>query len=123
VSNTILAITLERRRQKVDHVRPGSMLGIAVSSVVAEEVSIMSMLKTLVVLLATVIICAGCAGSYYKVTDPANGKVFYTEEVKRNGSAVEFKDATTGSIVTLQNSEVTQIDKSAYQSAVPEPKK
>ena len=82
----------------------------------------MSMLKTFVIALA-VIICAGCAGSYYKVTDPANGKVFYTEDVKRNGSAVEFKDATTGSVVTLQNSEVSQIDKSAFQSAVPEPKK
>ena len=82
----------------------------------------MSMLKTFIVVLAT-LVCAGCAGSYYKVTDPANGKVFYTEEVKRNGSAVEFKDATTGSVVTLQNSEIAQIDKSAYQSAVPEAKK
>jgi hypothetical protein len=82
----------------------------------------MSMLKTFIVVLATVI-CAGCAGPYYKVTDPAGGKTFYTEEVKRNGSAVEFKDAATGSVVTLQNSEVTQIDKAAYQSAVPAPKK
>lgn len=82
----------------------------------------MSMLRTFVVALA-VIVCVGCAGSYYKVTDPGSGKVFYTEEVKRNGSAVEFKDAATGGVVTLQNSEVTQIDKSAYQTAVPEPKK
>ena len=82
----------------------------------------MSMLKTLAVVLA-VVVCAGCAGSYYKVTEPSSGKVFYTEEVKRNGSAVEFKDATSGGVVTLQNSEVTQIDKSAYQAAVPEPKK
>ena len=78
----------------------------------------MSMFKTFIVVLATVI-CAGCAGSYYKVTDPGSGKVFYTEEVKRNGPAVEFKDAATGSVVTLQNSEVAQIDKAAYQSAVP----
>ena len=77
--------------------------------------------KTFIVVLAAVI-CAGCAGSYYKVTDPASGKVFYTEEVKRNGSAVEFKDDTTGSVVTLQNSEVAQIDKAAYQAAVPQPK-
>jgi len=81
----------------------------------------MSMFKTFIVVLATVI-CAGCAGSYYKVTDPGSGKVFYTEEVKRNGPAVEFKDAATGSVVTLQNSEVAQIDKAAYQSAVPAPK-
>jgi hypothetical protein len=82
----------------------------------------MSTLKTFAVVLA-LIVCAGCASSYYKVTDPANGKVFYTEKVKRNGSAVEFTDATTGGVVTLQNSEISQIDKTAFQTAVPEPKK
>jgi len=82
----------------------------------------MSMLRTFVVVLVTVL-CAGCAGSYYKVTDPASGKVFYTEEVKRNGSAVEFKDASSGGVVTLQNSEVSEIDKAAYNSAVSAAKK
>jgi hypothetical protein len=73
-------------------------------------------------MIATVLF-AGCAGSYYKVTDPNSGKVFYTEEVKRNGSAVEFKDASSGGVVTLQNSEVSEIDKAAYNNAVSAAKK
>jgi hypothetical protein len=76
----------------------------------------MSTLRALVVVLLTVGL-AGCA-HYYKVTDPASGKVFYTEDVKRNGSAVEFKDGQTGGVTTLQNSEVMEIDKQAYETAV-----
>jgi hypothetical protein len=76
----------------------------------------MSMLRALVVLLLTVSLAA-CA-HYYKVTDPATGKSFYTEDVKRNGSAVEFKDAQSGGVTTLQNSEVLEIDKQAYETAV-----
>jgi hypothetical protein len=76
----------------------------------------MSTLRALVVVLLTVGLAA-CA-HYYKVTDPAGGKVYYTEDVKRNGSAVEFKDAQTGSVTTLQNSEVMEIDKQAYETAV-----
>ena len=77
----------------------------------------MSMLRALVAVLFTVFLAA-CA-HYYKVTDPASGKVFYTEEVKRNGSAVEFKDSQNDSVVTLQNSSVQEIDKQAYETAVP----
>ena len=77
----------------------------------------MSTLRALVVLLLTMSLAA-CA-HYYKVTDPATGKVFYTEDVKRNGSAVEFKDGQTGGVTTLQNSSVQEIDKQEYQTAVP----
>lgn len=81
----------------------------------------MSTLRAIVIVLVTVSLAA-CA-HYYKVTDPANGKVFYTEDVKRNGSAVEFKDAQTGGVTTLQNSEVQEIDKQAYETAVTPAKK
>jgi hypothetical protein len=81
----------------------------------------MSMLKTLVAALLTV--CLAACAHYYKVTDPATGKVFYTEDVKRNGSAVEFKDGQTGGVTTLQNSEVVEIKKDAYQTAVAPAKK
>jgi len=77
----------------------------------------MSRLRAMVVALLAVSLTA-CA-HYYKVTDPASGKVFYTEDVKRNGSAVEFKDAQNDSVVTLQNSSVQEIDKQAYETAVP----
>ena len=76
----------------------------------------MSTLRAMVVVLLAVSLTA-CA-HYYKVTDPASGKVFYTEDVKRNGSAVEFKDAQNESVVTLQNSEVMEVDKNTYEAAV-----
>jgi hypothetical protein len=81
----------------------------------------MSTLRTLVVVLLTASLAA-CA-HYYKVTDPASGKVFYTEDVDRQGSAVKFKDAQTGGEVTLQNSEVSKIDKQAYETGVGTAKK
>jgi hypothetical protein len=81
----------------------------------------MSTARAWVVLLLTLSLAA-CA-HYFKVTDPANGKVFYTEDIDRKGSAVEFKDAQTGSTVTLQNSEITQIDKQAYETGVGAAKK
>ena len=81
----------------------------------------MSKLRVLVVVLLTIGLSA-CA-HYFKVVDPGNGKVFYTEDIKRKGSAVEFKDAQTGSVITLQNSEITQIDKQAYETALSTVKK
>jgi hypothetical protein len=81
----------------------------------------MSTLRAIAIVLATVSLAA-CA-HYYKVTDPASGKVFYTEDVKRNGSAVEFKDAQTGGVTTLQNSQVQEVDKEAYETAVTAAKK
>lgn len=82
----------------------------------------MSTLRALIAVLLTVWLTA-CAHDYYKVTDPASGKVFYTEEVKRNGSAVEFKDAQTGGVTTLQNSQVEEIKKDQYEAAVNPAKK
>ena len=81
----------------------------------------MSMLKTLVAVLLTYSLAA-CA-HYYKVTDPATGKVFYTEDVKRKGSAVEFKDGQSGGETTLQNSQIVEIKKDAYESGVTAAKK
>ena len=81
----------------------------------------MSMLRTVIVLLSVVSLVA-CA-HYFKVTDPVSGKVFYTEDIDRKGSAVEFKDAQTGGAVTLQNSEIMQIDKQAYETGLGAAKK
>jgi hypothetical protein len=81
----------------------------------------MSILKKLVVVLLAFALAA-CA-HYYKVTDPASGKVYYTEKVKRDGSAVQFKDSQTGSETTLQSSEVAEVSKQTYQQAVGSTKK
>ena len=62
---------------------------------------------------------AGCA-SYYKVTEPGSGKEFYTQDVSRKigGGAIEFKDAKTGAITTLQNSQVLEIDEKTYKAGL-----
>ena len=58
----------------------------------------------------------GCGGGYYKVTDPGSGKVYYTNKVdQKSGGRVEFKDANTGSTVTLQSSEVLKIKKAEFK--------
>jgi hypothetical protein len=58
---------------------------------------------------------AGCA-SHHQVTDPASGKVYYTNDLDtmKNG-AVQFTDGKTGSTVTIQNSEVKQVSEKTYK--------
>ena len=63
------------------------------------------------------LLVAGCA-SYYKVTDPASGKVFYTEDVKRTGGTIMFKDAKTGAEVTLPSSEVLEVSSEEFRKGV-----
>ena len=69
------------------------------------------------VLLACV---AGCAGHYYRVTDPGSGRVYYTRDVdtKRRSGSVDFKDAKTGAKVTLQSSQVQKITEAEYQQGL-----
>jgi len=76
----------------------------------------MPMLRSMLVLLCLLALSA-CA-HYYRVTDPGSGKSFYTEEVKRDGSAVTFKDSQTGAQTTLQNSQVLEISGKDYQAGV-----
>ena len=62
-----------------------------------------------IILLGTFFL-SGCT-SYYKVKDTQSGSVYYTTEVDRSGSGhVKFKDANTGSEVTLQSSEVLEVN-------------
>jgi hypothetical protein len=62
-----------------------------------------------------IMVILGCA-SYYKVTDPATGKDYYTETVERNGGGVTFKDVNTRATVTLQSSEVLEISKDQFKA-------
>ncbi len=58
---------------------------------------------------------AGCT-TYYRATDPASGRMYYTDEVKRTPQgAVQFKDAKSGADVTLQASEVLKISSDDYE--------
>jgi uncharacterized protein YceK len=61
---------------------------------------------------------AGCA-SYYKVTDPASGRVYYTDDIDKKASgAIEFKDEVTKSQVTLPTSEVMEITEDQYKANI-----
>jgi hypothetical protein len=73
--------------------------------------------KTVAASLSLSFLLMGCA-SYYKVSDPTTGKTYFTKDLDRHGrsGAVSFKDGATGSKVTVQNSEVTKIDRSAYKA-------
>jgi len=64
--------------------------------------------------LALVLVTAGCT-TYYRVTDPTSGKVFYTDEITRGSQNIRFKDAKSGSDVTLTTSEVKEISSEEFQ--------
>lgn len=63
-------------------------------------------------------LAAGCGG-HYRVTDPASGKAYFTRDVDRGREGtVQFKDARSGSRVTLTSSEVQEISRKEYKAAV-----
>lgn len=59
--------------------------------------------------LVLIMAVTGCT-NYYRVTDPASGKTYYTTKIDNAGraGAVKIKDERTGSVVTLQSSEVKE---------------
>jgi hypothetical protein len=67
---------------------------------------------------------AGCA-NYYRVNDPAGDRQYYTSDIDQTKTgAITFKDEKSGSVVTLQSSEVKEISKDEFKAAVkPEEKK
>jgi hypothetical protein len=76
-----------------------------------------------VVMLGLVLVVTGCA-SYYRVTDTQSGNVYYTKKVdtvKGGGGAVKLQDTRSGSVVTLQNSEVKEISKKEYKEGLAAP--
>ena len=68
---------------------------------------------------------AGCGGGYYRVNDPAGTKEYYTSDIDQTKTgAITFKDEKSGSVVTLQSSEVKEISEDEFKAAVkPEEKK
>ena len=65
------------------------------------------------------LVVAGCA-TYYMVRDPGTGTAYYTNKIESAGQAgaVKFKDARTGSVVTMQSSEVREISSDEYEAAL-----
>jgi len=68
---------------------------------------------------------AGCGGNYYRVNDPAGDRQYYTSDIDQTKTgAITFKDEKSGSVVTLQSSEVKEISEDEFKAAVkPEEKK
>jgi hypothetical protein len=63
-------------------------------------------------------VTAGCS-HYYKVSDPAGSKEYYTTKVDDSlGGAIKIKDEKTGATVTLQSSEVKEISAEEFEKAV-----
>jgi hypothetical protein len=73
--------------------------------------------------LCTGLLVGGCSSTYYKVTDPHSGTAYYTEKVDTlaGTGAVKVKDARTGSVVTLQSSEVKEISEKEYKAGLAAP--
>jgi uncharacterized protein YdeI (BOF family) len=62
---------------------------------------------------------AGCGGNYYKVNDPAGDRQYYTTDIDQTKTgAISFKDKKSGSVVTLQSSEVKEISEDEFKAAV-----
>jgi len=73
-------------------------------------------MKARIALLAGLLLATGCT-TYYKVTDPTTGKIYYTTELDhKNSGAATLKDARTGNKVSLQNSEIDKVSKEEYET-------
>ena len=67
--------------------------------------------------LAGLLLTASGCTTYYRVTDPSSGKVYYTTDIdKRSGGAISLKDAATGDQVTLQNSQISKVNKEEFHT-------
>jgi len=82
-------------------------------------------IMTLVILCGMAGLLGGCGGNYYRVNDPAGDRHYYTTDIdKTKAGAITFKDEKSGSVVTLQSSEVKEISEDEFNAAVkPEEKK
>jgi hypothetical protein len=73
------------------------------------------------VVMLLIVAAGGCASKYYSVTDPGNGKTYYTPKVvktdKKKG-VIAFLDVPTGVPLTLTNARVTKITRKQFNQAV-----
>jgi hypothetical protein len=60
---------------------------------------------------------AGCS-HYYRVTEPASGRVYYTTDIDERSGTVKFKDDRTRSTVILHSAEVSEMSEDEYGAEV-----
>ena len=73
-------------------------------------------LPSLILAVAAIGLLSGCS-NYYRIKDPTTDKDYYTTKYSqsRDGS-VSFEDDRTGAEVTLQNSEIQEVEKDVYKA-------
>ena len=63
-----------------------------------------------------IVMLTGCS-SDYKGKDTATDKVFYTTQIDRQSSgSIRFVDENSKSVVTLQNSAVTEVNEEEFKA-------
>lgn len=75
-------------------------------------------------LLGGALLAGGCSvphvmglGAYYAVTDPASGRVWYTDQLQREDRGViEFRDAATGAWISLPAGEAREITAAEFRA-------
>lgn len=70
-------------------------------------------------LIAASVFATGC--TYYEITDIQSDKVFYTNNWDSKGAesgVIVFKDAASGSKVTLASHQIKKISEKQYKAAV-----
>jgi hypothetical protein len=67
------------------------------------------------------LMAAACGASYFKLTDPATGREYYTQDYTSKGAVIEFKDAKTGAKTTLQYPQVLEINEQTFNAGVAAP--
>ena len=73
---------------------------------------------------ATPLLLAGCAlphvaglGSYYAITDVASGRIYYSDNLSREGrGVVEFVDSASGARVSIPSATVREISRAEYRA-------
>ncbi|MHC4237710.1 MAG: hypothetical protein ACYSO4_05505 [Planctomycetota bacterium] len=72
------------------------------------------MRNCLIVTLLCMLCFCGCS-PYYRVTDPTTDHVYYTRSIKKaGGGSIKLEDKRSGKTVTLQTSEVEELEKEEY---------
>ncbi len=75
-------------------------------------------------LLGASLLTSGCStphvmglGSYYAITDPSSGRVYYSDSLSREArGVVEFRDRATGAWVSLPGGTVREVSASEFRA-------
>jgi len=68
------------------------------------------------VMIMMVVLLSGCT-TYYRVKDTSTNSTYYTTQIDRQSSgSICFVDENSSSVVTLQNSAVTEVNEEEFKA-------